>query len=52
MLVDVGCKDAFMTESVEGGVEATDATKQVNEAHENNLMATVNKHNVEGSRWN
>ena len=52
MLVNVCCKNTFMTESVEGGVETADATKQVNEAHENDLMATVNKHDVEGPRWN
>jgi len=33
---------------VEGGVKTADATKQVNEAHENDLMATVNKHDAEG----
>ena len=52
MLVNVGRKDALMTESVEGGVETADATKQVNEAHENDLMATVNKHDAEGMLWN
>lgn len=52
MLVNVGCKNALMTESVEGGVEAADATKQVNKAHENDLVATVNKDDVEGPRWN
>ena len=48
VLVNVGGEDTLVTEPVEGGMETADATKQVNKAHENDLVATVNKHDAEG----
>ena len=45
MSIDVSCKYAFMTKSMQRRVEPSDAAEKVHKTHRKNLEAEVIKHN-------